>query len=88
MLFLMSGNEGSIGYSFFSDAEITEISLNFGLWGDEVESEPDDRDLFSGEGESGGEFEFEFEPLVARNFSRENFKSWNCGDTTITSKAQ
>ncbi|CAL5425781.1 unnamed protein product [Camellia sinensis] len=95
----MSGNDGSIGYSFFSEAEETKTSLNFELLGEEVESDPNDRDLLSGDGDGGGELEFEVaidtlglrsptEPLVARSSSRANFNSWNFGGTTITSTGQ
>lgn len=81
MVFLMSGMDGSIGYSFFSE-RVTLMNLE--LLGEELEFEDDDRD-----GDCGGELEFEVavdtESLVVRNFSRENFKSWNFGDTTITS---
>lgn len=48
-----------MGYSFFSDAEDTGRSSDFALFGEEVESEVEEGDLFPGEGESGGEFEFE-----------------------------
>ena len=53
MLFLISGRDGSTGYSLFSDAK--GASFSFAFVG---ESEPGSRDPFSMEGESGGEFEF------------------------------
>jgi hypothetical protein len=53
MLFLISGRDGSTGYSFFSDAKGASFSLAF-----VGESEPDSGDPFSMEGERGGEFEF------------------------------
>lgn len=82
----MSGKDGSVGYSFFSGAGDTRISLNFVLSGEEVESEADDGDLFPGDGERGGESEFEVavdtlrlrsakEASVVRSSSREDFIS-------------
>jgi hypothetical protein len=55
MLFLISGRDGSTGYSFFSDTKGTGASFSFDFIG---ESEPDRRDMSSREGERGGEFEF------------------------------
>lgn len=81
MLFLISGRDGSTGYSFFSDAQEIGRSFNFTFIGEGGESESEDEDPFSGEDESGDEFEFEVtvemlrfrsteEPLVARSSSR------------------
>nr|GMC79390.1 hypothetical protein KK1_042182 [Ipomoea batatas] len=91
-----SCNEGSIGYSFFSDVEEALSWLNFSLFGDEVDSEADDGDWFPEEGDSGGEFEFELvvstlsfcstiESHLSK-FSRHNFVARNFGETARTSR--
>ncbi|KAF9591475.1 hypothetical protein IFM89_004173 [Coptis chinensis] len=66
----MSGSDGSIGYSFFSDIKEAGRSLYF-VFGDEVESEAEDRDPFSGDDESGGEFEFDEAVTILRLCSPE-----------------
>ncbi|KAI5410428.1 hypothetical protein KIW84_055799 [Lathyrus oleraceus] len=35
MLFFISGSDGSIGYSFFSEAELTAASVNLGATGED-----------------------------------------------------
>jgi hypothetical protein len=98
MLFLISGRDGSTGYSFLSDTKETGASYSFDFIG---ESEPDSGDPFSREGERGGEFEFMVametlrlcscstrEPSAARNSSRINLASWSFGGTLITSIGQ
>lgn len=101
MLFLISGRDGSIGYSFFSEANVTGWSLNFDkAIGDDTESEAKG-DPFSGDEERGGELELEFElvmeirklrsptepseALFTRSSSRATLMLGSFGGTTITS---
>ena len=55
----MSGREGSIGYSFFSDPVIEGRSLNLAPIGEETESEGEPGDPFPGDEDNVGELEFE-----------------------------
>lgn len=77
MLFLMSGRDGSIGYSFFS--EFAGISLNFDITG---EQEP-----FSGEDDIVGDQDpvNPSDPLFIRSPSMEARTPDNFGGTTMTS---
>lgn len=81
MLFLMSGRDGSIGYSFFS--EFAGVSLNFDITG-EQEPEP-----FSGEDDGVGEQDpvnlNPSKPLFVKSASMEARTPESFGGTTMTS---
>lgn len=95
----MSGRDGSIGYSFFSRAELAGRSLNFDAIGEDEDSNDEQGDPFSGDEERMGEDASEVatdtvnlqsptEPsdeLFRSSFSREALVPGSFGGTTITS---
>ncbi|KAJ0510336.1 hypothetical protein HanIR_Chr11g0539671 [Helianthus annuus] len=100
MLFFMSGRDGSIGYSFFSELELTgTTSLNFDIVGDDTNSEGEQGEPLSGDDDRVGDQELDVltetvsllyptdpsDELFMRSSSREDLIPDSFGGTTITS---